>query len=131
MVFIKRSYAVPDDSEGPIHPNILLIREYQRRIDAANAPLVPATSEAETGQLADVPVVRVTKSERARTWLAQVLQHGPVPQKQIEAQAIADFIGSKALKTAKRKLRVQSIRKGRSHWVWALPMANAPDDGRE
>jgi hypothetical protein len=103
------------------------MRKYQAEIDRLNAPPM-AEPEAEAGEA--VAVVKQTKTERARMWLAHVLKDGPVPQKTVEALAIKDQIGSKALKTAKRKLRVQSVRKGRSHWVWQLPMASVPKDVR-
>jgi hypothetical protein len=48
MVFIKGDDVAPDD-EGPVPPNILAIRAYQARIDAANAPVQTAIERAIDG----------------------------------------------------------------------------------
>jgi hypothetical protein len=104
-----------------------------QRIAAANAP--PTDLQAIVGDAVDSlreavgKVVKVTKTQRAMDWLARVLRDGPVPQKEIEARAINDKIGTRPLKTAKARLKVQSTRKGRAAWAWVLPMAKPKEDG--
>jgi hypothetical protein len=131
MVFIPGKYANQPDEEW-VSPNIIAIRKYQAAIDELNARPSPAAQRTTLAEVvAAVPTGNVSRSERAREWLRRVLEHGPVRATEVEQQAITDEIGSKALKTAKRKLKVQSVRKGRDHWVWQLPARAAPDDGRE
>jgi hypothetical protein len=110
-----------------------------RRWEAARQPPVVTVGElvSEAGTavataLSDVgkavaKVAKVTKTQRAVEWLAQVLRDGPVPQKEIEAKAVKDAIGTKPLKLAKAKLKVQSTRKGRAAWAWVLPFAKAKE----
>ncbi len=75
-------------------------------------------------------VVRVTKIDRAKIWLADVLQHGPVEASEIESRGRTAGFNLKLLKEAKKRLRVASVRKGKHSWRWRLPMANEPkDDG--
>jgi hypothetical protein len=106
------------------------VRRRDEKMRALNAP--PTRAEV-LGMLAgDVveavkKVVRITKTQAAVEWLAQVLQQGPVPQKQIEALAVRDSIGTKPLKIAKGRLKVESVRKGRNHWAWRLPFAKAKE----
>jgi hypothetical protein len=100
------------------------------RMRALNLP--PTRGEVVAGIVGDVvaAVRRVTKTQAAVEWLAEVLQHGPLPQKTVEELAKAANIGTKPLKTAKAKLKVQSTRKGRKDWAWRLPFAKAPKGGQ-
>jgi hypothetical protein len=95
-----------------------------RRIQELNGPprvtLADLAHEAVTH--AKEALRRVTKTEKARMWLQDVLKDGPVPQKDIEARAAKDSITAKPLKHAKAKLRVESVRKGQV-WRWQLPFA--------
>jgi len=67
-----------------------------------------------------------TKIKRATQWLAEVLQHGPVPQTEVEARGLDAGYNLKMLKAAKAKLLAISVRKGRKHWVWQLSVVKKP-----
>jgi hypothetical protein len=68
-------------------------------------------------------VRRVTKTDRAKAWLAERLQEGPVAQQVIEAEGRKAGFTLKLLKVVKKRLRVVSVRKGANNWRWQLPMA--------
>jgi hypothetical protein len=109
---------------------IQAMRRREAAIAALNGPTPTALAASIVGDaVAEVAarVARVTKTERAMQWLGQVLRDGPVPQKDIEAMAVKDGIGTKPLKLAKAKLKVQSTRKGRAAWAWMLPFAKAKE----
>jgi hypothetical protein len=95
--------------------------------------LPPTKGEVVAGIVGDVveavkaKLRKPTKTAAAAEWLATVLQHGPVPQKDIEAMAKKEGISSKPLKLAKGRLKVKSTRKGRSSWAWMLPFKKAAD----
>src|SRR5690349_20489894 len=119
----------PHDPEG-VSPAIARIREYGARLAEANQPprvtLGDVARQAVTelkDALKPAKAPRVTKTDKAKAWLATVLQDGPLPQTEVEALAKKEGIGTKPLKLAKGKLRVESVRKGRNHWAWRLPMA--------
>ena len=121
-------------AEEPVHPRIAAIRAYDTRLRELNAPPAPPSPLATiAGDIVDmakgavVKVARVTKTQAAVEWLAQVLQHGPVAQTEIVALATKEGIGTKPLKLAKQKLKVASTRKGANHWRWMLPMAKAKE----
>jgi hypothetical protein len=109
------------------------MRRREAAIAALNGPTPPTPLQAIVGDALDAvkevaaKVVRVTKTERAVQWLGQVLRDGPVPQKDIEAMAVKDNIGTKPLKLAKSRLKVQSTRKGRAAWAWQLPFARSKE----
>ena len=63
--------------------------------------------------------------ERAKTLLRDLLAGGPIAQKEIEEMAKAEDIGARTLRTAKKELRVRSIKQPDGKWVWELP----EDDG--
>jgi hypothetical protein len=101
-----------------------LVRRRDRRIrELNNATPVRVT----LGDLAREAVehvreaVKRTKTQRAIEWLNEMLKDGPVPQTTIETLARNENIGTRPLKTAKQRLKVQSVRKGRNHWAWRLP----------
>jgi hypothetical protein len=128
MIFAPGVQFVPDDTEGPVHPHILAIRAYQRMVDAANAP-PQEVPEGEAGEV--VPTVKPpTKTAQAKAWLADMLQHGPVPATVIQEAGLKAGFNLKMLKEAKKRLRVVSARKGRKHFVWQLPRAKPTDDGQ-
>jgi hypothetical protein len=100
------------------------------KMRALNLP--PTKAEVIGSVAADVveavkKVAKVTKTAAAVTWLASVLRDGPVPQKDIETLAKKEGIGTKPLKLAKGRLKVESVRKGRNHWAWRLPFAKAKE----
>jgi len=58
----------------------------------------------------------------AKKYLLDALGHGPVPQKDIEADASAEGISPAALRRAEDALRVKSTKTGvAGGWAWALP----------
>ena len=63
--------------------------------------------------------------ERAKTLLRDLLAGGPIAQKEIEEMAKAEDIGARTLPTAKKELRIRSIKQPDGTWVWGLP----EDDG--
>jgi hypothetical protein len=126
MVFVPSSNFVPPDTEGPVSPVILEIRRYQAAIDAANAPPSPV-AEGEVVVVAGKPA---TKTALAKAFLADMLQHGPVPATVIEAAGRECGFNLKMLKDVKKRMRIVSARKGRNHFVWQLPMAKVADDGQ-
>jgi hypothetical protein len=102
-----------------------------RRIAELNnaTPFKPTLGEVvgEVVEAVKAKVRKPTKTAAAVEWLSTVLRDGPVPQRTIEALAVRDSIGTKPLKIAKAKLKVQSTRKGRSSWAWMLPFKKAKD----
>jgi hypothetical protein len=129
MVFYpKGGQFVPNDSEGPVSPEILAIRRHQAEIDRLNAPSTPATPEKAVGEAQTVKPP--TKTARAKAWLADMLRDGPVPATTIEKAGLKAGFNLKMLKEAKKRLRVVSARKGRNHFVWQLPARAAPKDGQ-
>jgi len=122
-------------------PGLERMRRMQAGYDALNeaargeAPKPSAVREI-ADELVDhvksaVAKVRApTKLSLAVTWLAGVLQHGPVPQVDVESRGRDAGYTPKMLKQAKAKLRAASARKGRNHWVWLLPMAQGPKNGQ-
>jgi hypothetical protein len=99
------------------------------KMRALNLP--PTKGEVVAGIVGDVVAVvkRVTKTAAAVEWLAQVLRDGPRPQREIEEMARKEKIGTKPLKVAKKKLKVESVRKGANFFSWRLPFAKAPKGG--
>jgi hypothetical protein len=75
-------------------------------------------------------VAKVSKLEQAISWLTEALNAGPQTQKAVEAMARKAGVNPRTLKRAKERLRVQSIRKGRQSWIWALVRAE-PDAGQK
>ena len=63
---------------------------------------------------------KLTEIARAMSWLDQVLNAGPVAQKEVERLAVDAGISARTLKRAKQRLKVKSVRKGRKHWSWQL-----------
>jgi hypothetical protein len=126
---VKRSIYAPP--VGSIAWQLDAVARRDERIAELNAPPTPSPESTVGDTAPEVPAVKVTKTQRAAEWLARVLHDGPVPQRTVEALAVKDGIGTKPLKLAKGKLKVQSVRKGRNHWAWQLPMAKRPKDGRE
>jgi hypothetical protein len=76
-------------------------------------------------------VRRLTKTDKAKAWLAERLRQGPVAQQVIEAEGRKEGFTLKLLKVAKKRLRVVSVRKGANVWRWQLPMASKPKDANE
>jgi hypothetical protein len=76
----------PWDNEG-VSPDIARIREYEARRLAANEPKPPSVAAEIVAELVDhvaTAVKRLTKTDKARAWLAERLQEGPVAQQVIE-----------------------------------------------
>jgi hypothetical protein len=76
----------PWDNEG-VSPDIARIREYEARRLAANEPKPPSVAAEIAAELVDhvaTAVKRLTKTDKARAWLAERLQEGPVAQQVIE-----------------------------------------------
>ncbi|NLY01172.1 MAG: hypothetical protein GXY83_34200 [Rhodopirellula sp.] len=62
--------------------------------------------------------------QQAHDFLKKMLANGPVPQKEIEAEAIQRGISKRTLKRAKKDLGIESNRAGfgrGSYSVWSLP----------
>jgi DNA repair ATPase RecN len=123
--------ALPDDSYD-WRWQAMLRRE--KRIAEANRPPGPLQAIAQevvdkVGE-ATKKVAKVSKLEQAMTWLREALNAGPQTQKTVEAMARKADINPRTLKRAKERLRVQSIRKGRQSWIWALTRAE-PEAGQK
>jgi hypothetical protein len=58
--------------------------------------------------------------EAAKLLILDMLKDGPRPHKEVEAQAEAQIIGNRALRSAKESLNVRSAKRGDAWW-WALP----------
>lgn len=63
---------------------------------------------------------------RAETLLRTLLAAGPMPQKQVEAAAVAAGISTGTLSKAKQKVGVVSSKPGLDPWVWSLPLSPEP-----
>jgi hypothetical protein len=121
---------LPWDNDG-VSPNMARIREYEARRAEANNAVPPQVtlgdlaSEAVTHVVEAVrgKVKKPTKLSLAVTWLSSELQQGPQPQTELEEKGLKAGYNLKMLKAAKKKLKVESTRKGRSSWAWRLPFA--------
>jgi len=115
---------LPWHNEG-VSPAIMRIREYEARRLAANNATLPQVTLADLASDAvehvREAVRRVTKTEKARAWLSERLQHGPVDAATIETEGLKAGFTLKMLKQVKEKLRVVSVRKGANFWRWRLP----------
>jgi hypothetical protein len=103
------------------------MRRREQRIQEANAPPSPTSIGEVVSEVVSTvagKVAKVTKTAAAVEWLATVLQQGPVAEKTVAELAKAAGFGTKPLKLAKQKLKVESTRKGRNHWAWQLPFAD-------
>jgi hypothetical protein len=123
---------------GPVHTGLMdndmrweAMRRRERRIAEANnsVPFKPTLGEV-LGEVVEA-VRRVTKTDRAKAWLAERLRQGPVAQQVIEAEGRDQGFTLKLLKVVKKRLRVVSVRKGANNWRWQLPMASKPKGGNE
>jgi hypothetical protein len=116
----------------PIDTQFDAVRRRDQRQEALNRP--PTPSEAIAAEVADVvttavnKVAKISKLEQAMTWLREALNSGPQTEKAIQAMARKASINARTLKRAKQALRVQSIRKGRQSWIWALTRAGQEGD---
>lgn len=118
-------YPRPD----PIVAELDAVVRRDARIAVANGR--PTVREL-VGEAVDLVVdVVKTKTEQAREWLSAALQHGPVDAKTIESEGHKAGFTLKMLKQLKSKMRIASVRKGRKHWVWTLPLAKAPKGAGE
>jgi len=64
--------------------------------------------------------------DEASAFLTYVLQHGPLPGRDVEKQAKEAGVSQRTLERAKSRLGVKSIREGfgsESRWLWKLPDA--------
>jgi hypothetical protein len=91
------------------------------KMRALNLP--PTRGDVVAGIVGDVvdAVRRVTKTDKARAWLAERLQQGPVDATVIEAEGRKLGYPLKLLKIVKKRLKVVSVRKGANFWRWRLP----------
>jgi len=122
---VQRSMWAP--ATGSLDWQLDAVARRDARVAELNAPPQPVTPEADA-----VPEVvkQPTKTAQAKAWLADLLQHGPVPATTIESAGLKAGFNLKMLKDVKKRLRVVSVRKGANNWRWRLPMANEPkDDG--
>jgi putative DNA primase/helicase len=63
----------------------------------------------------------------AKTFLADILAHGPVPKSEIEEAADANCISARTLARAKSELGVLANKRGlKGGWTWELPQQKAP-----
>jgi hypothetical protein len=120
-------------STGPLDWQLDAVARRDERMRALNLP--PTRGEVVAGIVGDVveavkKVAKVTKTAAAVEWLASVLRDGPRPQREIEEMARKEKIGTKPLKVAKKKLKVESVRKGANFFSWRLPFAKAPKGGQ-
>src|SRR5258707_2978617 len=119
---------LPWHNEG-VSPNIARIREYEARRAEANNSMMPTVT---LGDLASdaiehvkEAVKRVTKTDKAKAWLADILREGPVSQSEIEAKGLEQGYNLKLLKVAQKRLKAVSSRKNRAKWAWMLPFTKA------
>jgi hypothetical protein len=128
MVFVRGSYSVTPEEEFPVHPYILRIRAYQRKIYELDTPPQPAT-HVET--VAEVPALKprkVTELQRAKTFLAEALSGEPMLATAIEKLAIKAGISKRTLRRAAKALKVKSRRKGnRGPRSWSMIRAEQAD----
>jgi hypothetical protein len=118
----------------PVDPQLARMRasvEHYAKLNAVARGEAPATGIVEKVIEAVRAVVRPpAKLSLAVEWLAEVLQHGPVPQVDVETRGRDAGFTLKMLKEAKGKLKAISSRKGRNYWVWQLPVAVVPKEGQ-
>jgi len=110
------------------------MRRREAAIAALNGPKPPTPLQAIAGDLADMvkdTVKRLTKTDKAKAWLAGRLQQGPVDATTIEAEGRNAGFTLKLLKIVKKRLRVVSVRKGANNWRWQLPMATKAKGANE
>jgi hypothetical protein len=120
---------LPEPAHDGADWRIQAMRRREARIAELNnsVPYRPSLGEVVSEVVEAVREVvnprKVTKTAAAVTWLSQVLRDGPRPQREIEEMARKEKIGTKPLKVAKKKLKVQSVRKGANFFSWRLPFA--------
>jgi hypothetical protein len=111
---------------GPLAPALAF------RISDTGLTWEPGTVEGTAERLlaGDELGTRTERRERddAVTFLRDLLREGPVPTKQIEADAKANGIAQRTLWRAKSELRIEATRSQgqRGAWYWMLPASSEP-----
>jgi hypothetical protein len=96
--------------------------------------LPPAKREwVKRGFFNDKPMPRhevALKASNARMWLENILYDGPMGASEVLRLAKAERIPERALRRAKRHLKVKSLRRGgkgtgrRNPWIWQTPVSD-------
>lgn len=117
---------------GEVDWQLDAVARRDRRMAEVNAP--PGPVAAVIAEVADVVTTAVkklrkpTELQRAKAWLQEMLNAGPMAQREVEKLARKEGITARTLKRAKQALRVKSTGKPKQPWMWSLLRAKAKED---
>jgi len=59
--------------------------------------------------------------EKAKILIVKMLRNGPQPASKVMEELLQNDIGERTVKTAKRELKVKSVRQKDGTWIWMPP----------